>query len=141
MNPMTRYDTLGRLDGLFDELFRPALAWRAEGEAQPLPLRVDVKEAADAYTVYAELPGVAKDGIGIEIEGDEVTISAATRREAPREGEKWLRLERTFGRAERRFALPQEIDGAKAVARFADGVLQLTLPKKAAVAARRIPVN
>ena len=67
MNPLTRYEPLvGRLDGLFDEFFRPALEW--ENNAAP-QVRVDVKETPEAYTVNAELPGVRKDAIHVEIEG------------------------------------------------------------------------
>lgn len=140
MNPMTRYEPLvGRLDGLFNDFFRPALVW--ENNSEPLPIRVDVRETAEAYTVAAEIPGVKKEDIAVEIEGNEVTISAETRREERKEGEKWLRTERFFGKTARRFALPQDLDEAKAVAKLADGVLELTLPKKAAVTGRKIEIN
>ena len=103
---------------------------------------MDVKETPEAYTVLAELPGVKKDAIHVEIEGNEVTVSAETRREAAaKEHEKWLRTERFFGKTARRFALPQEIDEAKANARFADGVLELTLPKKAVVTGRKLEIS
>lgn len=142
MNPLTRYEPLvGRLDGLFDELFRPAFVWENGAATQPLPIRVDVKETTEAYTVFAELPGVKKDEIHVEIEANEVTISAETRREAQKEGEKFLRVERAFGKTARRFALPQDLDETKAVAKFNDGVLELTLPKKAAVTGRKVQVQ
>ena len=140
MNPLTRYEPLvGRLDGLFDEFLRPALVW--ENNAAP-QIRVDVKETPEAYTVLAELPGVKKDAIHVEIEGNEVTISAETRREAEKkDGEKWLRTERYFGKTARRFALPQEIDEARANAKFNEGVLELSLPKKAVVTGRKLEIN
>ncbi|HET6264366.1 MAG TPA: Hsp20/alpha crystallin family protein [Usitatibacter sp.] len=142
MNTLTRYEPLvGRLDGLFNEFFRPAFVWEDGAAAQPLPIRVDVKETAEAYTVSAELPGLKKDEIAVEIEGNEVTISAETRREPARDGEKFLRLERTFGKTARRFALPQDLDETKAVAKFTDGVLELTLPKKAAVTGRKLTIG
>ena len=140
MNPLTRYEPLvGRLDGLFDELLRPALVW--EGSAAP-QIRVDVKETAEAYVVHAELPGVKKEAIEVEIEGNEVSIAAeiGAKREN-RDGEKWLRTERVFGKSARRFALPQEIDEGRADAKFADGVLELTLPKKAPAAGRKIAIQ
>jgi HSP20 family protein len=140
MNPLTRYEPLvGRLDGLFDEFLRPALVW--ENKAAP-QIRVDVKETPEAYTVFAELPGVPKHAIHVEIEGNEVTISAETRREGEKkDGEKWLRTERFFGKAARRFALPQELDESKADAKFADGLLALTLPKKAVAAGRKVEIQ
>jgi HSP20 family protein len=142
MNPITRYEPLvGRLDGLFNEFFRPAFVWESNAASEALPIRVDVKETAEAYTVAAELPGVRKDQIAVEIEGNEVTISAETKRDAAREGEKYLRVERFYGKTARRFALPQELDESKAQARFTDGVLELTLPKKAAVTGRKIDIQ
>ena len=142
MNPITRYDPLvGRLDGLFNEFFRPAFVWENNAASEALPIRVDVKETAEAYTVAAELPGVRKDQIHVEIEGNEVTISAETQREPAREGEKHLRVERFYGKTARRFALPQELDESKAQARFDLGVLELTLPKKAAVTGRKIDIQ
>ncbi|HEX4763238.1 MAG TPA: Hsp20/alpha crystallin family protein [Usitatibacter sp.] len=142
MNPLTRYEPLvGRLDGLFNEFLRPAFVWDNTAAQEPLPIRVDVSETADAYTVAAELPGVKKGEIHVEIEGNEVTISAETRREDRKEGEKYLRLERAYGKTARRFALPQDLDESKAEAKFADGVLELKLPKKAAATGRKVAIQ
>ncbi len=140
-NPLNRYEPLaGRLDGLFNDFFRPALVW--ESNSEPLPIRVDVRESANAYLVQAELPGVRKEDIAVEIEGNEVTISAQARRETEqKEGEKLLKSERFFGKTGRRFALPQDLDEARAAAKFADGVLELTLPKKAAVTGRKVEIS
>ena len=85
-----------------------------ENRAEPLPIRFDVRESAEAYTVNAELPGVKKEDIHVEIEGNEVTISAETRRDTEqKDGDKWLRTERYFGKSARRFALPQELDSVE----------------------------
>ena len=141
MNPHIRYEPLvGRLDGLFNEFFRPAFV--PDNATEPAPIRFDVRETPQAYVVSAELPGVKKDDIQVEIEGNEVTISAEARRETEtKEGGKWLRIERFSGKAGRRFALPQDLDEAKAAAKFVDGVLELTLPKKAAVKGRTVAVQ
>jgi HSP20 family protein len=139
MNPLLRYEPLtGRFDGLFDEFFRPAIV--CEGRSVPAPIRVDVREAPEAYTVQAEIAGVKKEDIHVEIEGNEVQISAEVKSEK-REGERALRTERLLGKTARRLALPQEIDEARAEARYADGVLELTLPKKVAVASRRVAIQ
>ena len=140
LNTLSRYEPLtGRLDRVLDELFRPAV-WQAPSSALA-PVRVDVRESAAAYTVFAELPGLTKDDIAVEIEGDEVVISAETRREEAKEGESWIYAERRVGKVQRAIVLPQELDRDAAEARFADGVLELTLPKKAAPAAKRIEVK
>ena len=100
-----------------------------------------MKEAPEAYVVLADLPGVKKDEIAIDVEANEVAIAVETARGKPAEGEKWLHVERYAGKSERRFALPLELDAARAQARFADGVLELTLPKKAPAGARKVEVH
>jgi HSP20 family protein len=141
MNPRERYEPLvGQLDGLFNEFFRPAFVW--DNRAETAPIRVDVKDGTEAYTVHAEMPGVKKEDIAVEIEGNEVTIAAEVKRDhQAKDGEKWLRTERFYGRTERRFALPHELDETKAQAKFNDGVLELTLPKKATVTGRKIDIQ
>lgn len=142
MSTLIRYEPLvGQLDGLFNDFFRPAYAGPQRDE--PAPIRFDVRETPEAYVVSAELPGVKKEDISVEIEGSEVTLSAETKREtntAPN-GDKWLRTERYFGKAARRFALPQEVDEAKSVAKFDNGLLELTLPKKATVTGRKLSIQ
>jgi HSP20 family protein len=142
MSALTRYEPLaGQLDNLFNDFFRPAFVLDGRTAESPR-IRVDVKESGDAYTVDAEIPGVKKDGIHVEIEGNEVTIAAEVKNEKEsKEGERVLRTERFYGKVERRFALPQEIDEAKASAKFADGVLELTLPKKQTVASRKLEIR
>ena len=141
MSTLIRYEPLvGQLDGLFNEFFRPAYATAQRDE--PAPIRFDVRETPEAYVVSAELPGVKKEDISVEIEGSEVTLAAETRRETgAQDGEKWLRTERYFGKAARRFALPQEVDEAKAAAKFDNGLLELTLPKKTAVTGRKLSIQ
>jgi len=141
MYAVTRSNGLAsELDGLLNEFFRPVFVRGDRTDAAPI--RVDVKETGESYTVHAELPGVKKENIAIEIEGNEVTITAEVKRDSEaKEGEKVLRSERFYGKAARRFALPVEVDETKADARFNDGVLELVLPKKAPVGGRKIQVN
>ncbi|HZZ92016.1 MAG TPA: Hsp20/alpha crystallin family protein [Usitatibacter sp.] len=140
MMTLTRYQPLtGSLDRVLDELFRPAL-WQAPA-AGLSTFRVDVRQDENAYTVFAELPGVKKDAIHVEIHGDEVAITAETKREAAKEGSTWLAAERRPGKVQRRIVLPHELDESAAEARFVDGVLELTLPRKAAQAVKRIEVR
>jgi HSP20 family protein len=142
MNHLTRYEPLvGRLDNLFNDFFRPAYVWEGSTASEPQPIRLDVKETPEAYTVSAEIPGVKKDEIHVEVEGNEVTISAETKREESKEGEKFLRVERYYGKTARRFALPQDLDDTRAQANFNNGVLELTLPKRATVSGRKLEVK
>ncbi|MEK6594772.1 MAG: Hsp20/alpha crystallin family protein [Pseudomonadota bacterium] len=104
--------------------------------------RVDVTENDSVYVMRAEIPGVKKDDIHITIEGDQVAISAEVKNEKEvKDGERVLRAERHYGKAYRAFTLGQTVDEATASARYSDGVLELTLPKKAATSARRITIQ
>ncbi|HRP25326.1 MAG TPA: Hsp20/alpha crystallin family protein [Thauera sp.] len=105
-------------------------------------MRVDVKENAAGYEVHAELPGMKKEDIHVHIDGPVVSISAERKQEKEvKEGEKVLRTERYFGKVSRSFQLGQEIDEAKASAKFNEGVLELSLPKKAEAQAKRLTID
>ncbi|MGE0873208.1 MAG: Hsp20/alpha crystallin family protein [Burkholderiales bacterium] len=111
-------------------------------EAQDMKIKVDVTEGDKAYTVHAEIPGVKKEDIQVEVDGNVVSIRAEVKRESEeKKGEKVLRSERYYGRVERSFSLPVDIDDKATVAKYKDGVLDLTLPKKAAASTRRIAVE
>ncbi|CAG4884274.1 Heat-shock protein Hsp20 [Georgfuchsia toluolica] len=128
----------------FDELFRGFFVRPVDfGQGREAPeLRVDVKENDNAYEVHAELPGVNKEDIHVDIDGAVVAISAERKQEKEiKEGERVLRTERYFGKVSRSFQLAQEIDENQTVARYNNGVLELTLPKKTAVQARRITIQ
>ncbi len=136
---LARMDPFGDLDDFFKGFFVRPVALEGTPELQ---IKMDLKEDDKAYTVHADIPGVKKDDIHVSIEGNRVSISAETRTEKEeKEGEKVLRSERHVGRVSRMFTLAQDVDEDKAQARYSDGVLELTLPKKAASAARKLAVQ
>ena len=102
-------------------------------------IRLDVEETSDAYLLRADVPGIAKDQINVEINEDVVTISVEYKRETTTDA-KPLRIERLAGRASRSLRLPVTVDAANADAKHVDGVLTLKLPK-AAPTARRLTIN
>jgi len=116
------------LDDAFRSFMRP-LRWEPAPEAPQI--KIDVSEADDAYTVKAEIPGVRKEDIHVEIDGAQVMITAEVKKdmEEKKEG-RVLRSERSYGFASRMFSVGVEIDRSKSVAKYLDGVLTLTLPKK-----------
>lgn len=131
---------------LFDDLFRDVapgfFVKPLHGDPLPAQMKVDVKDAGNAYTVDAEIPGVAREDIHVTIDGSVVTLRAEIKQQdAQREGERLLRSERYFGAVARSFQLPQDIDEAGAKAKYDNGVLRLTLPKKAAVAGQRLTIE
>jgi len=92
--------------------------------------------------VHAEIPGVKKDDIQVDVNGDQVSIRAEVKREKEeKKGEKVLHSERYYGMVSRSFTLPGDVDEKGTVAKYADGVLDLTLPKKQGNGARRISVQ
>ena len=146
---VTRFDPRAAYFGdLVDDLFKGFLvhpvtyAERREGLEAVARVKVDVTERNGAYLVHAELPGVKKEDIQLSVDGAQVTLTAEIKRDKEAiEGERVLHAERTYGKVTRSFTLPQEIDETAAQAKFADGVLELTLPKKAAAARKQITIQ
>jgi HSP20 family protein len=142
MANITRFEPLNDLvDDLFKGFFVRPMVY--EGAQTALPrVKVDVAESNGGYLVHAELPGVKKEDIHVSIDGAQVTLAGEVKREKDvKEGERLIHTERTYGKVERSFTLPQEIDDAKAEAKFADGVLELKLPKKAAAARKSVTIQ
>lgn len=139
MANITRYDPFGELDDFFRGFFVRPVTY--EG-GKPMQIKVDVKESDDAYTVHADIPGVKKEDIHVTVEGNMVSISAETKSEKEeKQGEKVIRSERYVGKVSRSFSLGSDIDEAKAQAKYTDGVLELTLPKKAGVGSKKLSVQ
>jgi HSP20 family protein len=136
---LARTDPFGDIDDLFKGFFmRPVLF---EGQPQ-MQIKMDVKEDDNAYTVHADIPGVKKEDIHVSIEGNQVSISAETKMEKEeKKGEKVLRSERYVGKVARSFTLAHDVDEAKSQAKYSDGVLELTLPKKAATATKKLAIQ
>lgn len=137
MANISRFDPF---NSIVDDLFRGFLVRPVNYDAPRLS--VDVAERNGAYVVTADLPGVKKEDIHVDIDGAQVSLSAEVKREREAaEGERVLHVERSYGKLSRSFTLPQELDEAKAEAKFRDGVLELTLPKKAAAARKAITIQ
>jgi len=140
MTKLTRYDPL---DDFFRGFFvRPVEMGGAGALAEAPDIKLDVKEQEKAYVVHAEMPGIKKEDIHVSIDGAVVSISAERKEEKEvKEGERVLRSERYFGKVSRSFQLGQDIDDSAASAKFTDGVLELTLPKKAATQSKRLAID
>jgi HSP20 family protein len=140
MNNLVSYDPFvdTGMDELFRGFFKPV---RMEGARSPITIKMDVTETKDGYMIHAEVPGVKKEDINVEIEGNEVTITAEVKREwEKKDDDKTLRSERYYGNVYRSFTLPYELDETKSVAKYDRGVLELKLVKKAGVAGKKVPV-
>ena len=142
MSSITRYDPFNELvDDLFKGFLVRPVSYEGRNEALPR-MKVDVAEKNGAYKVSADLPGVKKDDIHVSIDGAQVTLAAEVKQEKEAsQDERVLHAERTYGKVTRSFTLPQEIDEPKVEAKFRDGVLELTLPKKAAPQRKQITIQ
>ncbi|HWM43624.1 MAG TPA: Hsp20/alpha crystallin family protein [Burkholderiales bacterium] len=142
MASITRFDPFNDLvDDIFKGFFVRPVSYNGRDEGLPR-MKVDVAEKNGAYTVTADLPGVKKDDIQVTIDGAQVTLAAEVKREKEAsQDERVLHTERVYGKVTRSFTLPQEVDEGKAEAKFRDGVLELTLPKKAAAARKQVTIQ
>lgn len=137
MSSLTRYDPL---DDFFRGFFVRPVDFGAPAEAPTI--KIDVKEQERTYVVHAEMPGIKKEDIHVNVDGAMVSITAERKQEKEtKEGERVLRVERSFGKVSRSFQLGQDIDDAASSAKFSDGVLELTLPKKAATQSKRLTIQ
>ncbi|HVO08250.1 MAG TPA: Hsp20/alpha crystallin family protein [Burkholderiaceae bacterium] len=127
----------------FDDAFRGFLRpWRFEPMSQAPRIKIDLTEHDDNYAVKAEIPGVRKEDIDVRIEGNQVTISAEVKKEKEEKKEgRVLRSEREYGYASRSFTLAGAVDDTKADAKYNNGVLELTLPKKASSSGKRLAIG
>jgi HSP20 family protein len=115
--------------------------WIPEALAEPT-IKLDVTEDEKAYHVKAELPGVKKEDVQVEIDGNQVSLTAEMKREKDvKKGETLVHSERYYGKQFRSFTLGREIDRKAAQAKFRDGVLELTLPKNGSPTAQRLTVQ
>jgi HSP20 family protein len=131
-------------EDVFDNLLRGFFVRPVVGESTTAAprLKVEVAEQNGAFKVVAEIPGAKKEDIQVAINGDQVSITAEIRKEREaKEGERVIHSERYYGKVARAFQLGAELDESKAQAKYTDGVLELTLPKKVAASARRLTIQ
>ena len=94
---------------------------------------VDVAEEEDAFKVSAELPGVSREDIHVEVLEGVLTLKAERKSAQEEDHDNRVLAERSFGSFERRFHLPDTVDADSIGAELKDGVLTLTVPKLAIV--------
>ena len=137
-NPLTEIDEIQqRLNRLFfDRTTRTA----GEGFADFMPA-VDIQETDNEFLVKADLPGIKKEEIKIQVVDGVLAIEGERRQEKEEKGKRFHKVEREYGRFVRRFALPTEVEGEKVHAEFKEGVLNVVLPKAPAAKPTHIEVK
>lgn len=141
INPWAPMDTLHRqIDAVFDNFargwprgwgldpFRDVATPRLPAAIGAVP-KVDVKESKDGYEISAELPGIDEKDVELTIDGNVLTLSGEKKAEREEKKDNYHWSERTYGSFRRSFTLPDGVNADKADAKFAKGVLTVTLPK------------
>ncbi len=150
MNKLTRYNQLASqvqdpMRQLFDRLFEGSLFQTGSDESsvvtsQWMPL-VDIREEADRFVLYADIPGVDPQDIEVQMDKGLLTIKGERRAESTAETERYSRVERAHGSFHRRFALPDSADPDGVTASGSNGVLRIDIPKRPESTPRRIQVG
>ena len=144
---MTQITRFRPFNGVFtlprelDRMMEDAFPWsRGENLRQWFPA-TDISETPEALTLRLEVPGLARDRIRISVENNTLTVRGEKTQETSSENETFHRTERSFGAFERSFALPPHVDADSVKASLADGMLQITLPRREEAKAREIAIE
>ncbi len=139
MNALTRLD---RFEDLLPDYFRRFARPLALADTPPGDIRIDVTENDKDYQVRAEIPGAKKEDISVRVDGNFVSIAAEVKQEKEEKSAGRVLVKETyFGSASRGFSLAHEIDDKAVAAKFEDGVLKLTLPKREGSGPRSIAIK
>ena len=101
----------------------------------------DVEETAEAYLFTADMPGIRREDLDIQLAGNRLTISGRREASSPRENGKIYSQERSFGTFTRTFSLPEEVESGKVAAELRDGVLHLAVPKSPEIRPQKITIK
>lgn len=102
---------------------------------------IEVADTKDAIVVKAQIPGVSKEQIQVNVSDNTLTIKGETKKEEKEEGKNYYRQEFHYGAFARTITLPTAVQGEKAEAQLKDGVLQITIPKSEQAKAKEIPIQ
>mgnify|MGYP003573274137 FL=1 len=141
---LMHYTPQVRWNSLFDRAFEdflPGRAVEASNEAVSFAPRVDIREGEDSLVLTAELPGVNKDAIKVEVKDRILTITGEKKTESEFDKDGIHRSERVYGSFQRSFTLPETLDSDKIDASYEDGVLKLVLNKRPEASPKQIPVQ
>lgn len=128
---------MNRLAREMDTLFGSGLAQSSDLWAPA----VDVEETADELILTAELPGMSRDDIEIELEDGVLTIQGEKKEERKDDGTQGLLYERRWGSFTRRFTLPRAVDSASITAKYDNGILSIRVPKAEEAKGRKIEIT
>lgn len=127
------------IDRLFDHFFRgvgmPASvrpdAWPSFGDSGLLKPKIDLSASEQEYQLTVEIPGVSEKDVTIDIKGNTMTVKGEKRQEKEEKDKNFYRIERSYGSFQRVLSLPEDVDQDAIKASFKNGILSITMPRKA----------
>lgn len=141
-NPMRdMFSTRHRMNRLMNDLFMPSPYFRRENSAWDWNPSVDIYNEDDSIVVKAELPGVDKDNINIDVKDRVLTLKGERSSDNEVKEDNYYRRERSFGKFERRFSLPENVNADDIKADYKDGVLRIEIPKPVEEQPKQITVH
>ena len=141
-NPWREMDAFSnRFDSLFDRRFFPAVSFSEESGLRDWRPVVDIYDEDNKIVIKAEIPGVDKDKINVDVKDGVLTLTGERSYENEAKEENYHRRERAFGRFERAFALVEGLDLDKIDADYRDGVLRIEIPKPEEKKPKKIEIH
>jgi HSP20 family protein len=132
---------LSRLQNEFDRLFQELSEGKSDFAMTAFKPSCEIREDKSTYTLKFDMPGVKKEDVKLELEGNQLTVSAERQEEKTTEDKKSGYSEISYGSYQRSMTLPSAVDEKKADAKFENGVLTLTLPKVQPSNAKQIAIQ
>jgi HSP20 family protein len=129
------------MNRVFDQFFRGGTGGETGWGQYAWTPPVDIYETDDAFVFQAELPGVAKDEVSIEVHQNTLMLRGERKHPAEVPADRYHRTERAYGPFQRSFVLPTMVDQEHVQASYHDGVLELRLPKSEAAKPKRIAIT
>ena len=139
LSNIARFDPFNNVDDWFKNFGIRPFSMGIENVPE---IKIDLTENDKAYTVRAEIPGAKKEDVKVQVDGNRVSISAETKQEKEeKEGERVICRECYQGSSYRSFTLDSAVDETQAQAKFENGKLELTLPKKSVSTAKQLEIK
>ena len=130
MNIIRGYDPFAELEALREQ-FNKLLSATEENVRKDIAFipAVNTREGDDAYYIEVDLPGVKKEDINIDVDENTLTISGERKVKEEHKEDNFYKVESVYGKFERSFSLPEDVDTDKIEAEFKNGVLEIKIPK------------
>jgi HSP20 family protein len=129
------------MNRMFEQFFRGGTGEEAGWGVRTWAPPVDIYETDDALVLKAELPGISKDDVSVEIHQNTLSLRGQRKHEAEVKEDRYHRVERAYGTFQRSFVLPTMVDQKHVQATYKDGILELRLPKSEAAKPKRVAIQ